>query len=131
MTLKENIDSLLNKALDEERNYNWIEAAALYEKVAKHYLDENLVEKAADCYKSLGYSHARGADTVETAEDYLKQINCAIKAYRDASKFYKELRNKSAELECEAEIYFTSGFLATSDREGQKAYLEAIKLFRE
>ena len=68
---------------------------------------------------------------METADEYMKQIDCAIKAYRDASKFFKQLGNRAAELECEAEVSFTSGVLATSDGEGQKTYLRAIKLFGE
>ena len=131
MTLEESEESLLEKAREEERNYNWIEAAALYEKAVNFYLDENLLDQAADNYKKLGYTHTRAADTVETAEEYLKKIKCAIKAYEEAKELFRQLGNKSVELECEAEISSISGFLATSGAEGQKAYHQAIKLFSE
>ncbi len=131
MTLEESEESLLAKAREEERKYNWIEAIALYEKALKLYLDKNLVEKAADCYKNLGYAHLRGADIIETAEDYLKQNKYAIKAYKEASKLFRQLGNRAAELECEAEIFYTNGVLTTSDAEGQKAYIQSIKLFNE
>ncbi|MFX0010935.1 MAG: nitrilase-related carbon-nitrogen hydrolase, partial [Candidatus Hermodarchaeota archaeon] len=124
-------ETLINKAREEERKYNWIEAADLYEKAVKFYLDENLIEKAANHYKNLGYAHFRGADIVETPEDYLKQLKCAIEAYKESSKFFGQLGKRSTELECEAEIYYINGFLATSDMESQKAFLQAIKLFRE
>ncbi|MFX1365299.1 MAG: nitrilase-related carbon-nitrogen hydrolase [Promethearchaeota archaeon] len=124
-------EDLLEKALMEEKNYNWIEAATLYEKAVKLYLENNLIEKAANCYKRLGYSHVRASDTVETAEEYLNHINCAIKAYKDARKLFKQLGNRSEEIECEAKTVFTSGFLATSDGEAQKIYVQAIKLFSE
>jgi tetratricopeptide (TPR) repeat protein len=131
MTLAETEESLLDKAREEERKYNWIEAAALYEKVVKFYLEKNLVEKAANCYKNLGYAHFRSADTIETAEDYLKQLKCAIKAYKEANKLFKQLGNRSVEFECEAEIFSINGILATSEVEGQKAFLHAIKLLSE
>ena len=131
MTLEESEELLLEKAREEERKYNWIEAAVLYEKAINFYLDKNQVEKAANCYKNLGYAHFRGADTVETAEDYLKQLKCAIKAYKEANKLFKQLGNRSIELECDAETYFMNGILATSEVEGQKASLQAIKLFSE
>lgn len=124
-------EDLFKKASIEEKIYNWIEAAALYEKAVKLYLDDNIIEKAANCYKRIGYSHARAADTVETAEEYLNHVNCAIKAYKDASKLFKQLGNRSAEIECEAETYFTSGFLTTSDGEAQKTYVHAFKLYSE
>jgi predicted amidohydrolase/tetratricopeptide (TPR) repeat protein len=131
MTLDESEESLLEKAREEQRNYNWIEVATLYEKAVNFYLDKNLVDKAADNYKNLGYTHARASDTVETAEEYLKQIKCAIKAYKEANKLFRRLGNKSVELECEAEISYFSGFLTTSDTESQNAYRQAYKLFNE
>ena len=131
MTLEHNKETLLEKAREEERNYNWIEAAVLYEKAVNFYLDENLIDKAADNYKNLGDSHYGAADTVETAEEYLKQIKYAIKAYKEAKKLFKQLGNKAVELECEAEISCLSGFLATSDTEGQSSYRQAYKLFNE
>ena len=84
MTLEESKESLIDKAQEEENNYNWIEAVNLYEKAVNFYLNENLVEKTANCYKNLGYAHFRGADTIETVEDYLKQLKHAIKAYKEA-----------------------------------------------
>ncbi|MFX1348452.1 MAG: hypothetical protein ACFE92_07250 [Promethearchaeota archaeon] len=131
MTLEKSNESLLTKAREEERNYKWIEVAALYEKAIHFYLDKNLVEKAADCYKNLGYSYAKAADTVETSEEYLKQMKCAVKAYEEAVNLFKKLENRSEELECQAEIYFINGFLATSDFEGKEAYRQAYKLFSE
>ncbi|MFX1595338.1 MAG: hypothetical protein ACFFBK_04665, partial [Promethearchaeota archaeon] len=131
MTLEEIEESLLNKAREEERKYNWIEAAALYEKVIKIYLDKNLLEKAAACYKNLGYTRLRSSDTVEIAEEYIKQNKYAIKAYKEASKLFKQLGNKAVELECEAEICYMNAVLATSDVEGQETFFQAIKLFSE
>jgi predicted amidohydrolase/tetratricopeptide (TPR) repeat protein len=131
MTFENSEDSLLKKAREAEKNYKWIEAVDLYEKAIKFYLDENLIEKAANHYKNLGYAHFRGADIVETPEDYLKQLRCAIKAYKESSKFYKQLGKRSIEFECKAEVYYINGFLATSDLESQKTFLQAIKLFRE
>ena len=131
MTLEESEELLLAKAREEEKKFNWIEAAALYDKAVNFYLGENLVEKAAKCYKNLGYAHFRGANTVENAKEYLIQIQSAIKAYKEANNQFNQLGIRSAELECEGEIFLTNGFLATSDMEGQKAYHQAIKLFSE
>lgn len=131
MTLEESEERLLEKAQEEERIYNWIKAASLYSRAIDLYLDKKLVEKAAENYKNLGYAHSRAADTVDTVEEYINQIKCAFKAYREAKKLFKQFGNISAELECEAEIFYTNGFLAASDTEGKSAYRQAIKLFNE
>jgi len=131
MTLEESEESLLKRAREEEQNFNWIQAASYYEKLVNYYLDKNFIEKAADKYKNLGYSYTRTADTVESAEEYLKQINSAIKAYKEAKNLFKEIENKSGELECEAEVIFLSGVLTTSDIERKDVYRQAHKLFNE
>jgi len=131
MTLAESEELLLEKAREEEKRYNWIGAAALYEKVLNFYSDKNLIEEAAGCYKHLGYSHFRAADTIDTAEEFLGQIKCAIKAYKEAKNLFTKLGNKSEELECKAEISFADGYIATSDTEGKEAYRQAYKLFNE
>lgn len=72
MTLKESKDSLLTKAREEKRNYNWIEAAALYEKAGKLYLDENLIEKAKAYHKNE--DHLKAKECYENASEILKKI---------------------------------------------------------
>ncbi|KKM78300.1 hypothetical protein LCGC14_1361370, partial [marine sediment metagenome] len=131
MTLEESEEKLLEKAQEEERIYDWIEAANLYTRAINLCLDKKLVERAAENYKKLGYAHSRAADTVDTVEEYINQIKCAVNSYKEAINLFQQLGNRSVELECEAEMFFTTGFLATSDAEGQKAYRQAIKLFNE
>ncbi|KKL68626.1 hypothetical protein LCGC14_2123100, partial [marine sediment metagenome] len=131
MTLEESEEKLLEKAQEEERIYKWIEAANLYTLAINLYLEKKLVERAAECYQNLGYAHSRAADTVDTADEYVNQIKCAVKAYKEAMNLFQQLGNKSMELECEAEMFFSSGFLATSDAEGQKTYRQAIRIFND
>ncbi|TKJ18341.1 MAG: hypothetical protein CEE43_18335 [Promethearchaeota archaeon Loki_b32] len=131
MTLEQSEETLLEKAREEEKAYNWLDAVKLYKQAVNFYMDKKLVEKAAENNKNLGYAHARAADTIDTVEEYINQIKSAVEAYKEAMNLFKQLGNRSMELECEAEMFFTSGFLATSDMEGQKAYHQAIKLFSE
>ena len=131
MTSIESEELLLEKARGEEEKFNWNEAAKLYEKVLKFYLDKNLVEKAASCYKNLGYYYRRAADTVDTDEEFLEQIKCAVEAYKEAMNLFKKQANRSEELECKAEINCANGSLATSDREAKGALYQAYKLFSE
>ena len=97
MGLTESEELLLEKAREEERKYNWIKAVVLYEKAVNFYLDENFIDKAADNYRNLAHTHNRAADIVKTAEEYLKQIKFAIKAYEEAKELFRQLGNKSVE----------------------------------
>ncbi|MHA2087428.1 MAG: hypothetical protein ACW972_04075, partial [Promethearchaeota archaeon] len=131
MTLAESEELLIEKAREEERKFNWIEAISLYQKALNYYLDENLAEKAAFCYKDIGNAYNQGANTVETAEDFVERIKDAIRAYDKAKDLFKQLENKSNDLECRAEIFLLRGILGSSDQETQEAFREAYKLFIE
>ncbi|MFW9822774.1 MAG: hypothetical protein ACFFE4_07565 [Candidatus Thorarchaeota archaeon] len=136
MTLAESAELLLERAHEEESNYNWIKAVVLYEKALTFYLDKNRVEKAAFCYKNIGYAYDRGANTSETAEDFLEKLKEAIGAYEKAKDLFNQLESKSNELECEADIIVLNAWLSTSVQEtaqqlrrAYKLYLESSKIF--
>jgi len=122
---------LLERAVLEEKAYNWVEAAGLYERAAKSFLGKEMVGEAAGACKRLGYAFARAAGTAETAEEYVERNRRSIKAYKDASDLFKQTGNMPEELECEAETLFVSGRVAGSVVEGKKAYSESYELFIE
>ncbi|MHA1986466.1 MAG: hypothetical protein ACW98D_07505 [Promethearchaeota archaeon] len=131
MLTDENVLKLLEKAQAEEKIYNWLEATNYYQQAVNYYLDNELSEKAAECHKNLGYAHLRAADTVDTAEEYMNQLKISSIAYKNAVDIFKQLEKNSEALECQAIIYASNGFLATSDNEMHKAFDQGIKLFIE
>ncbi len=128
---KESEESLIKRAEIEERAYNWKEAAKLYEQVATSFLDNNLDEKAAITYRNLGYVYVRAANTAETAEEYIRLNNCAVKSYNKAANHFKLTGKRAEELECEAEALSTSGTIASSIIEAKKAFKSSFELFIE
>ena len=124
-------EALLKRAGVEEKGYNWVEAAKLYERAAKSFLDKKMVEEAAGAYKKLGYACARAAGTAETAEEHVKLNKHAVEAYKEAANLFKQTGNRPEELECEAEALFFGGFLVASVAEGKKAFSKSYELFIE
>ena len=122
---------LLERAGVEEKGYNWVEAAKLYEQAAKAFLEKKMVEEAAGTYKKLGYAYARAGKTAETAKKYVKLKKCATKAYKETAMLFKQSGNRPEELECEAEALFVDGLLATSVAEAKKAFSKSYELFIE
>jgi predicted amidohydrolase len=123
--------ALLERAGVEEKGYNWVEAARLYEEAAKSFLGKKMVEEAAGAYKKLGYAYARAAGTAETAEEYAKLSKSAVEAYKEATNLFKQAGNRPEELECEAEALFAGGLVAASVAEGKKAFSKSYELFIE
>jgi len=122
---------LLERAGVEEKGYNWVEAAGLYEQAAKSFLGKKMVEEAAGAYKKLGYACARAAGTAETAEEYVEQNKRALEAYKEAANLFKQTGNRPEELECDAEAFYVSGSVVGSVAEGKKAFSQAYELFIE
>jgi predicted amidohydrolase len=122
---------LLERAGVEEKAYNWVEAARLYEQAAKAFLDKKMVEEAAGAYKKLGYACARAAGTAETSEEYVELNKRAVEAYKEAANLFGQSGNRPDELECEAEALCASGAVAGSSVEGKKTFSQAYELFVE
>jgi len=122
---------LLERAGVEEKGYNWVEAAKLYEEAAKSFLGKKMREEAARAYKKFGYACARAAGTAETAEEYVERNKRAIEAYKEAADLFGQSGNRPEELECEAEALCASGSVAGSVVEGKKAYSKSYELFIE
>ncbi len=129
MTEEENESVLLERASVEEKAYNWMEAAKLYELVAKSFLDKKMVEKAALAYKNLGYARAQDSETADTADEYKNSNNLAITAYKKARNLFKQTKNRPEELECEAEIFNIKGVIAGSIMEAKRNFSESYELF--
>ena len=91
-------EELLDGAIAEEKNYNWLEAAKLYEQVANNYRKKNLMEKTAEIYSKLGYIFSHAAYTVKNSEKLLEYIKQTIKAYTEAMKIFGQIGNISKKL---------------------------------
>ncbi|MFX1406899.1 MAG: TIR domain-containing protein [Promethearchaeota archaeon] len=113
----------------EEKRYNWVEAAGLYENAANSFSNENMITEAADFYRKSGYASARAADTIKTAEKHIEMYNNAIKAYTEAANLFKEIEMQPEELESKAEVNFYIGFLKESVDEAKESFNKAYNLF--
>ena len=120
---------LLEKARFEEKSYNWTEVARLYEQVMQVYLDKKVVEKAAECYKKIGYAYSRAANKSDSAEEYLKLNKNVVKAYKKAVDIYKEIDKSVEVLECEAEALYFNGIIEDSLIGAYNSFRKSYELF--
>ncbi|KKM93672.1 hypothetical protein LCGC14_1206030 [marine sediment metagenome] len=95
MQTAESEDAILERAKAEEKVYNWVEAAKLYEQVVESFLGKKLIERAAETYRIIGYAYSRAARTTEATEEYKGRHENAIKAYRKAMDLFKQVKNKA------------------------------------
>ncbi|MFW9998769.1 MAG: hypothetical protein ACFE88_01505, partial [Candidatus Hermodarchaeota archaeon] len=72
---------MLEKAQTEENLYNWAEAARLYEKAGKSFLNKKKVKEAANAYKDLGRVNFLASETADTNAEFVEWIKRAVEAY--------------------------------------------------
>jgi len=129
--MEQEILDLLQEVTIQEKSYNWIEAAKLYERIAKRYSEGNVIDSSAEIYEKLGYVYSRAIRAANSKEDYRAYIIGSINAYRAAEKNYKQINNTIKELECKAEIYFVNSFTEMSLKHCIESLKKASEKFME
>jgi len=128
MISEESEADLLERAEVEEKKYNWIEAAKLYERAANSFLDKNMIKEAAETKKKLGYAYMEAAHTVETTEEFIEFNNRTVNAFKEATNFFKKTEDKPEELECKAMALFISATFKNSILDAKNLFNESYEL---
>ncbi len=121
-------ETLLERAEVEEKAYNWVKAANLYEQIAKSYLDKSLVEKAAKFYDKVGYYYFLASDQVDTAMKYKELIRKSSNAFKKANDLFRRAGNKVEELEYEAFTYAMKTLITDPLNERKKNLANSLEL---
>ena len=131
MMAKINEAELLDLAKTEEKNYNWKEAAGLYEQVAKAYLDKNMLIDAAKAYNKFGEICVRTVRASDTKADYLNWDEQAVKAFLKAESLFNQTNDKLLSMECKAKALNAMGYTITSIEKGKDILKESINICLE
>jgi hypothetical protein len=84
------VGTLLERAGVEEKGYNWVKAAKLYERAAKSFLGKKMGKKAADIREQMGYCFFRAAMQAETHKDFRRRMKLAAGAYERAAELFEK-----------------------------------------
>ncbi|MFX0049433.1 MAG: hypothetical protein ACFE8G_14935, partial [Candidatus Hermodarchaeota archaeon] len=131
MTEEDNVSLLLESAQNQESEYNLSEAANLYEKAAKSYLNSNLIEEAAKYFHKAGLICINAIETAKSSKEFIENIEKGIKAYMLAKDLFLRLKRKILALECEAEVGYIKAYTNDSVPEIKKAFNDSYDLFFE
>ncbi|MFX1360676.1 MAG: nitrilase-related carbon-nitrogen hydrolase [Promethearchaeota archaeon] len=122
---------LLSKAEAEKNNYNWEEAADLYEQVAKEELNQNRLEYAAKFYDKLGNICIRAVLASNTKEDYLFWNEKSVKAFLKAEDLFNRIDINPLSMECKAKALNAMSYVITSVEEARKNLKKSVDIFLE
>ncbi|MFX1522564.1 MAG: carbon-nitrogen hydrolase family protein [Promethearchaeota archaeon] len=114
-------EKVLSDALKEEKAYNWVEAAKLYEKIAKSVQNGKYFDKLGDIYIRLIMAS-------NTKDEYVHWGNQAVKAYYKAENLFNQTNDKLLAMKCKAKALNTRGYMITSIEEGMEALKKSIDI---
>jgi len=90
------LESLLNKAKELEKKYEWLQATEFYQNAFDQTSETKDVLKATELQEKLGYCYLRAALQSQQTEQNWKRMNLAIKAHETAVGLVEKIETKYA-----------------------------------
>jgi KaiC/GvpD/RAD55 family RecA-like ATPase/tetratricopeptide (TPR) repeat protein len=101
------LESLLKKAKELEKKYEWLEAIEFYQKAITQPLGTQDFFVAAELQEKIGYCYFRTALQAQQSEQNKKRMKQAVKAYEDSVEFFE----KSTTQWSQAKIIHNKGWI--------------------
>ncbi|MEJ2241670.1 MAG: hypothetical protein P8Y18_05970, partial [Candidatus Bathyarchaeota archaeon] len=122
----------LNNAKIQEKKYNWLEAADIYNQAYR--LVPNDFEKTAEFQEIIGSCLFRAAYQTKTIQDFKKILKQSIEAFEKATKFYQKtsIKDKDAKVNhTKALVAYISARIETNIPQKRELLEDWLKLENE
>jgi predicted amidohydrolase/tetratricopeptide (TPR) repeat protein len=123
------VESALERAKEKEKEYNWLEAAKLYEKALNFEPSHGL--HAAETWQNIGFCYSRSSQQAEDLGGFKRLRQLAATAYKTAAKLFEKegsLKSQGKSAQCLAIAEYASSWLL-SDSSERKERLEKCQEF--
>ena len=120
--------SLLEKAREQRKAYNWLEAVRLFDRATDYYIDKKDQEKVMEICTEVSLVNGYYCFTVTTAEQFTEVTSLAFKIVEKSESFFKQLRKKPEELLCTALKLLGNAFSQHSIVEVEKMIDKALEI---
>ncbi len=121
MSSERSKEAAIKKAKEQEKRYNWLEAAESY---SKALLSESLSDLSlAETWERIGFCYSRASTQAENLEEFKKNGQLAVEAYKNAAKFLEKegsLKNLGRSAQCNAVAAYLGSWLASTPSERRK-----------
>jgi len=135
MTLENvTLESLLNKAKELEKKYEWLQAAECYKKASTLSLKDKDFEKKAELQEKMGFCFYRAAFQAETKKNFRISLKLAVEAWEKTIPFYQkseEPRKETKIFHAKAMVAYESSLLETDLSKRRELFEEYWRLENE
>ena len=136
-----NFESLLDKAKELEKKYEWLQAIEYYKKGSSLVLESNELTKIAELQEKIGFCFFRGAFQAESNTDFRSRMKLAARAYEEVVILLEKAQEEeeSAQINhAKAMVKFMNFWLATVPskmkelvEDWRKFEIEALKAYEK
>ena len=92
------VESLLNKAKELEKKYEWLQASEVYRSASGIALNKKEVSKAVEINEKIGFCYFKAAFQANTNSLFKKRIKYAIKIYEEALELIQKSSDYTSQL---------------------------------
>ncbi|MFX0212206.1 MAG: hypothetical protein ACFFDT_39905, partial [Candidatus Hodarchaeota archaeon] len=117
------MESLLKKAKELEKKYEWLQATECYRKATDLVLVEKHFLKAADLHDQMGFCFHKAALQAKTNTEFKKLLKQAIQAYEKEAKLLEEVGDENEHMKinhANALVAYTKSWFETNPRTTKK-----------
>ncbi|UCD26719.1 MAG: hypothetical protein JSV75_00915, partial [Candidatus Bathyarchaeota archaeon] len=115
-----NLEIILKKAGEQEKEYKWLEAAKLLESELRS--KSRTVSLVAEIWQRAGFCYERASRQAENVEEFRELRQLAVDAYKNAAKLFEkeDLKNQGKGAQCNALAAYAGSWLAPNLSEKRK-----------
>jgi len=93
-----NLESLLTKAKELEKKYEWLQATEYYRKAVDIEIDRKHILRAVELQKKIAYCYYKSAFQSDTNNEFKKRMKLATKAYQKEIRILKTSKERNKQV---------------------------------
>ena len=131
MPKEQTLKELLTQAHESEKKFNWIHSANFYKKAEVKVQKRGDSLEAGELQEKIGFCFRQAAFQADSTEQFRERMQLAIRAYKEASKTYENLRQKqkaARKLRCDSNVKYLSYWVAKGHAEKRKLLDDCLEL---
>jgi len=130
MSRRKSLQPILALAKEEEKKYDWLKAAELYEQALGVVGEKNFLEKGK-IRERIGFCFHRAAMQAESREEFKERMQRAIEAYEVAGRTFEKMTDEQKAawmFRCEAVAKYLGYWVTSDPSEKRKLLDECLEL---
>jgi len=91
----DNLESLIQKAKEQEKKYEWLQAAEVYQTASDTAIKHDDLKIIAQLYDKRGFCFFKAAFQAQSNKQFIKTMKQAIENYEKAADFYRKTNDET------------------------------------